>query len=372
MSRSKQLQLRPDSFEGEAKQAWRHISTISRKLRQELLEKAMAGERLIGFQKQPGQMPSLKSRNCPAILPGRHLAKNGVLAPAALALKGMTDTLLPSVKIGTSSLFGVSGPSHKGNRPLLHNHAVVNSCGVKILYSGEQLFQSDWDVMHMLIRLSRDAFDRPHSVLPSEFLKSLNQPDNGHYYNLLEKSLNRLREACLHITVEGGRPAHQSDSGKESRCKTPTDLNLIKEVVWCRSGSPSKLSFVIDRRIAMLFETTGCDRILDEQRWRLHSNELAKKILNLISNQRSSCQHLSMAKLLDLSCLRGDMAHFTPQVIRAMQVLIDSGAVAAFWLSRPPRGQSNRKILVVWKKGGGSRREPIPGGKGSYPEFDTF
>jgi hypothetical protein len=127
-----------------------------------------------------------------------------------------------------------------------------------------------------------------------------------------------------------------------------------------------KLTFVIDSRIARLFSNSEYGLVDLEKRKLLRSNELAKKIQSLISGQMSNCQHHRMEKLLALTGLQSDMAHFTAHVLKAVQVLVSAGIITAYWMSRPPNGQAKDKILVIWKQHGATGAEPIPKGKGIY------
>jgi len=366
MGRSPELQEWLDRQGEDAARAEIAARSMPPDLSQELVREALTDDRIIDLNESVGFLRRDSRQAWELIIISAYLKIPGVLSPAKLDLKGMTEDLLPSSNIiNTSALFAVAAQRGKGRRTVHQNLVVPSRRDVRIEYSGQQLYQSDWDVLHELFVLSRNAFGRPCTVQPAELLRILGHPSNGHYYEHLEKTINRLREAYLYIAVEGERPMHLGKS-PEGRYKTSTGLNLIKDFVWFRSGANSQLVFVIDHRIPRLFDNSEYGLVPRSKRQRLGCSELAKSIQSLISGQRSNCQHHRMEKLLALSGLQSDMSHFTSLILDAMKALIAAEVITAFWVSRPPNGHAKDKILVIWKERGASPQEPIPPGGGVY------
>ena len=365
MARSEELQRWLDTLDGEPDGVRGALRGLDAGLREELMREALTDDRIADL-KAKMENTALYAPNVELVLLEHYLRQPGVLSPVTLCLKGMTDRHLPSSNIiDTSALFGVAARQLCGNRPLLDHQVVASRSNVRIEYTGKRLYQSDWDVLHTLIRQSQDAFDRRHDIQPSRLLELLGLSKGGSCYDILEQTVNRLREGYLYVAVEGKNPMHLG-KGPEGRYKASTGLNLIKDFTWYRGDEGEKLTFVIDSRIARLFSNSEYGLVDLEKRKLLRSNELAKKIQSLISGQMSNCQHHRMSKLLALTGLQSDMAHFTAHVLKALQVLVSAGIITAYWLSRPPRGQAQDKILVIWKERGASRDEPIPKGKGTY------
>jgi len=366
MGRSPELQEWLDRQGEDAARAEIAARSMPPDLSQELVREALTDDRIIDLNESVGFLRRDSRQAWELIIISAYLKIPGVLSPAKLDLKGMTEDLLPSSNIiNTSALFGVAAQRGKGLRPVHRNLVVPSRRDVRIEYSGEQLYQSDWDVLHELLVLSRHALGRPCTVRPSKLLRILGLPSNGHYYDFLEKTVNRLREAYLYVAVEGKNPMHLG-KGPEGRYKASTGLNLIKEFIWIRCGSNSQLTFVIDHRIPRLFDNSEYGLVPRSQRRLLGCSELAKSIQALISGQMRNCQHHRMDKLLLLSSLKADMPHFTSLIVDAMKALIEAGVITAFWVSRPPNGHARDKILVIWKERGATPQEPIPSGAGMY------
>lgn len=366
MARSDELQQWLDAQGEDIVRAENAARSMPEELAQELICEALTDDRIIDLNDRVNYLRKTSKKAWELVIISAYLKIPGVLSPARLDLKGMTEDLLPSSNIiNTSALFGVAAQRGKNRRPVHHNLIVPSRRDVRIEYSGEQLYQSDWDVLHELLVMSRNALGRPCTVRPSELLRILGLPSNGHYYDFLERTVNRLRGAYLYVAVEGKNPMHLG-KGPEGRYKASTGLNLIKEFIWIRCGSNSMLKFVIDHRIPRLFDNSEYGLVPRSKRRQLGCSELAKSIQALISGQMRNCQHHRMDKLLLLSSLKADMPHFTSLIVDAMKALIEAGVITAFWVSRPPNGHARDKILVIWKERGATPQEPIPTGAGMY------
>lgn len=374
MARSAELQKWLDAYGEEGPEQKRNaLRSLDENLRRELMREALTDDRIVD-SKAASESAGLTGYTLELILLDQYLRQPGVLSPVTLFLKGMTDHHLPSSNIiDTSALFGVAARQLRGSRPMLDHQLVASRANVRIEYTGKRLYQSDWDVLHALILLSKDAFDRPHVIRPSRLLGMLGLSTGGSYYELLEQTVNRLREGYLYVASEGKNPMHLGKSREIGRYKASTGLNLIKDFMWYRGGEAEQLTFVIDSRIARLFSNSEYGLVDLEKRKLLRSNELAKKIQSLISGQMKNCQHHRMVKLLALTGLQSDMSHFTDHVLKALRVLVSAGIITAYWMSRPAYGRSDEKVLVIWKQHGATGDEPIPRGRGTYGDREgTF
>jgi hypothetical protein len=60
------------------------------------------------------------------------------------------------------------------------------------------------------------------------------------------------------------------------------------------------------------------------------------------------------------------MCTFTRSLTKALDKLREVGGITAYWISKPKRGSSSDRRLVVWKKGEASPTAPIPNERGLY------
>ena len=66
------------------------------------------------------------------------------------------------------------------------------------------------------------------------------------------------------------------------------------------------------------------------------------------------------------------MKAFTRQLKKALDELIRVGVIKAYWISMPPKGQSEDKRLYIWKNQLPTKLEPIPKGNGHFQSTETY
>ena len=54
------------------------------------------------------------------------------------------------------------------------------------------------------------------------------------------------------------------------------------------------------------------------------------------------------------------MTLFTKVLKDALDLLMNVGIIHSYWISRPKRGESDKKVLCVWVKGAPDSNFPVP------------
>lgn len=281
-----------------------------------------------------------------------------------LDLPGWNSGNTPSVNvIDTSALFGVFSSGRAAKRRMLNRETIFARSNARICYTGEELFQSDWDVLHMLLCMSDGTFNKRICVRPIDVMKRLQMPPSGFNYDLLMTTMVRLRHAALDIEVfdqDGkkrfavGRP---DVKGGWSKKAVITSVNLIKDLIWIRGND---IYFELDSRLMRLIGNNEYGLIDWETRLNINKNELAKKLQCLFSGQKQNRQFHNIEKLRQLCGLESPMKTFIMLLTKALNELMRVGAIQAYWISRMERGHPEKRVLAIWKTSFPSESEPVP------------
>ena len=290
-----------------------------------------------------------------------------------LTLDGWNSGNVPSSNIiDTSSLFAVLTPSSEKERPFFRKEVLFARQNTTIVYTGELLFQFDWDVFHALICLSHGKFDTITSVQPTAILELLGLPRNGRVYDLLEASLDRLSKAFISITrvyPDDKYPTMKIGVPGQSGRKDRDNLTLIDHYSW-RRGFVVRYS--LDARLTMLFGNFEYGLIDWKTRNMIGKNEMAKKLQCLFAGQKANQQFHKVAKIRELCRVSAGMAHFTSLLEKALTILVEIGAIKAFWIEKPKKGLAEEKILCIWKNTCPSKSGQNSGGRrGKYRDANT-
>lgn len=290
-----------------------------------------------------------------------------------LTLDGWNSGNVPSSNIiDTSSLFAVLTPSSEKERPYFRKEILFARQNTTIVYTGELLFQFDWDVFHALICLSHGRFDTVTSVQPTEILELLGLTRCGPVYDLLEASLDRLSKAFISITrvyPDNKHPTMKIGVPGQSGRKDRDNLTLIDHYSWRRGFV---IRYSLDARLTMLFGNLEYGLIDWKTRNLIGKNEMAKKLQCLFAGQKANQQFHKVAKIRELCRLSADMAEFTRLLEKALRILLEIGAIKAFWIEKPKRGESEKKLLCVWKDNCPSKAGQNPDGRrGKYSDLST-
>ena len=267
--------------------------------------------------------------------------------------------------IDTSSLFAVFKP--KSKRYVCNNELLVSRKNISIRYTGEVLYQFDWDVFHMLITLSRGDLSKAHTTTPGEILCRLGYADSGGNYARLEQSVKRLHRAEVVIQPSECKKSEVGVGGSiecVNEKKSYRVIRLISAYEWDRGSS---IRFALDHQIRLL---TGSSKneygMVDwNTRNKLQQNELAKKLQAMFSGHQNMQNH-SVARLRDLCRLSSDISEFTRHLKRALDELVLYDVIHSYWLYKPRRGEMEKRYLRVWKKNAPCHTEPVPTQKGDY------
>lgn len=349
------------------------VLAMPKKLKNELLEEALLRNPKLkqGLDKSDDVVPS-SVREIDALLQyckTPEIFKDNF----ELTLDGWNTGNVPSSNIiDTSSLFAVLTPSSEKERPFFRKEVLFARQNTTIVYTGELLFQFDWDVFHALICLSHGKFDTITSVQPTAILELLGLPRNGRVYDLLEASLDRLSKAFISITrvyPDDKYPTMKIGVPGQSGRKDRDNLTLIDHYSW-RRGFVVRYS--LDARLTMLFGNFEYGLIDWKTRNMIGKNEMAKKLQCLFAGQKANQQFHKVAKIRELCRVSAGMAHFTSLLEKALTILVEIGAIKAFWIEKPKKGLAEEKILCIWKNTCPSKSGQNPGGRrGKYRDANT-
>lgn len=268
--------------------------------------------------------------------------------------------------LDTSSLFCVFIPNTQ-ERHYCRNEVLACRKNVAIEYTGEVLYQFDWDVFHMLITIAGGDFSHSHRTTPAEMLRRLGMTAGGENYDRLERTLARLYETGLYIhrqddegdpNVIIGRkmPAHSSSQ------KNYKTMRLIQNYSWFRG---LEIQFELDPQIRSLIGHNEYGLVDWETRNKLQKNDLAKKLQALFSGHENMQNH-KLVKLKEWCRLGSNLTVFSKQVKRALDELVKHDVIHSYWLYKPRRGELEKRYLRIWRKKGPSAKEPVPKERGDY------
>lgn len=105
--------------------------------------------------------------------------------------------------LARSALFSVQ--NRQNSRAYLKSQPIASFGETEILYTGEQLRQDDEDVYLQLNHFCRSKdMNEPICFRPSECLKALGWPRNGHYYKKLREHIERLSSNTILVKSKNG------------------------------------------------------------------------------------------------------------------------------------------------------------------------
>ncbi|WP_443744045.1 plasmid replication initiator TrfA [Sutterella sp.] len=269
--------------------------------------------------------------------------------PSVMRLPGWHDGNTPSANlIDTSALFGAL--SKRIERPFLANKTIYSRSNCLIRYTGEALYQLDWDVLHALICFCRGQFNKRFEVRQIDILKMIGLSKAGYNYDLLKDSIVRLRKTDIYIESSSKSPAMSFSIGevkslpKGKRRRIDT-FSLILEATILDNNV---LALTLDARLKFLFGNNEYGLIDWEKRNKLKNNDIAKKIQCLISGQKTNMQRHRMEKLYQLMGLTSSFKEFTRLLKHACEVLLAAGVIKAYAIPAAPRGAGQDRIITIW------------------------
>lgn len=343
--RSKELQAWIDA-QGTPEGVYGAVRDLSGKLREELLQEALSIDQIAQkFDEKNGLEP--KTKEIAALK--AYCSFPEIMGPVSMELAGWHERNVPSSNIiDSSALFKAVSPEQYGKkRPFHHQKAIASRSTVYIDYTGEELCQFDWDVLHYLICCSRDAFNVPHTITPLNMVKTLGLPINGQSYEQIFDSVVRLFEGSIYVqnTPKTGNNNFVIGRRRRTARGQVMGLHLISDYRWNQGQS---LTFVLDSKLIKLFGNSEYGLIDWEKRRQLKHNDLAKKLQSMFSGQRDNLLKYQVSIIKDRSGLCSEMKSFTMKLIKALNLLCEKDVIKAYWISKPTRGFAETKMLYVW------------------------
>lgn len=287
----------------------------------------------------------------------------GIMGKLHLQLPGKNDgnTTSPNY-INTSSLFKAGRFNVTDDtRPSVYMEPIVCRSGIDIRYSGELLTQYDWDVLQALTDLSGCRYNELCHVNAIEILRHLGREIGGWEYDKLEKSLVRLANASIYIKKTAAKDPNTS----RNRPRIVGVIRFLNHMSWMRGQEDAEVFFSLDRYYGYL-SGYGYALVDWDKRKLLHKNELAKKLQVLFMGHADNAQFHSIPKLIELCGYTSTVTKFTESLKVALDQLIKANIIHSYWISRPKRGESDKKVCGVWVKGAPDEANPIPSRAGVF------
>ena len=364
--RSMALQKWINEQGGDVEKAKDSVCKLPENLQKELEKEAKEDSRV-------RTIATMKTSGVNTVLIKAYLDQPGVVKPVSLNLQGLHAGNLPtSTWLENSALFGVA-PMRRAKDAKSARHPIVEQTiysrnGSTIIYSGEPLYQFDWDVYHYLLRETGGELDKVYSLSAAAIVDALGLARAGSAYAAVRQSIERMSRTSLYVSIisEGCSVEIGLRSGSSVVNHSTRVLHLVEDFSWSKRKGAVSLHVKIDGRIARLFDGKQYGLVDLEMRKALRGNELAKKLQCLFSTQQANRQIHRLEKLLRYTRLTGGMGTFTRSLTKALDKLREVGAITAYWISKPKRGNSTERGLVVWKKREPCASEPVPCKRGLY------
>lgn len=303
-----------------------------------------------------------------------------VMGSLFLQLPGKNDgnTASPNI-INASGLFlSTERVNVNGERPGVYMQPIVSRKDLEIKYTGALLTQYDWDVLQAITDLAEGQYNVIVSTTPVEILRRMKRDVGGKEYGYLEKSLTRLATAsvCIKALMEP-----EPRGKKIVRPKIMAVIHFLNHLKWIRRDSDedsrAENNEDYEEEKGMVYYSLdmfygylngyGYALIDWKKRNLLQRNDLAKKLQVLFSGHNAPAQFHSITKLIALCGSEMKVAKFTEHLKKALNAMMNVNLIHSYWISKPPRGQSDKKVLCVWLKEGPSEEYPIPKDReGSY------
>ena len=313
----------------------------------ELLNEAILDDRVLRVRESMSTCP--KTTQEVAMLEF-YCGLDEILGSVPMPKTGWNEGNLPSANIiHSSSLFHVRT---KSSRKFYKAETLFSRSTSVIEYTGEELFQDDYDVFLCLVKLSADAFNKMHSIAPLKLLRMLGWVENGKAYERLESSLRRLAEGSIYVAnnpEKGDSPnvlqmgiSKKKGGGKHGGFAI---LNLISYLTYVRGYS---ISFGLDSRIVRLFGNNEYGLIDIQKRIALGQNDLSKMLQCLFSGA-GNIQYHNVDKLFALSGMQCARKEFTRLLVKALERLRENEIIKTYELSKAEWGHAEKQKLTIYR-----------------------
>ena len=220
---------------------------------------------------------------------------------------------------------------------MMRNEVVTSRSDATILFSGEQLDESDCDVWLEILHLARRSKRNERvEFVRSKFLQSIGRTACGPMYFWLEKAINRLTLAMIQIETS------KYSIGGTVGCSA---LHLTDSYDLCRASGHYCLA--VDRRLVTLFSGNEFTRIDWSKRLQISSHRnMAKFLQRLICTSSDRKQRYALAHLKNLTHYNSQDSKFEESIMGALQELKRVGIIGSFRTEKNLAGEK----YVLWTR----------------------
>lgn len=324
------------------------LSELTGNLRKEFLQEALNDPDICQrFESWPDEGKDTNTRKWHEDLAMDAYCKTpALMGGVPLVLLGETDRLIPAANIMSSSGIFVCATTYNSGdkRPHYWKKKIFSRSTVNITYTGYQLYQFDWDVLHLLIKYSESGFNQYQYVSGRELLRRMGLSVGGRTMNDLKDSILRLRSSLLCIENNPRTGSNTYHVGSRKTHDYQTAFSLVSDFEFL----DGEIKYMLDARFVRLFGNSEYGLIDWDKRVKLRKNELAKQIQVFISDQKANMIFRKVEHLRMISGLNSDMAQFSRLVRNALEELLKVEVIRAYWMSKPKRGNATEKSICVW------------------------
>lgn len=234
-----------------------------------------------------------------------------------MQLPGLSELMLAMPNdVARSSLFA---PVTRGKRRVLIRQVMESRGDSRVVFSGEQLDESDSDVWMLLMKMAANY--EPGAIFEvhrSEFLRELNRSCGGSMYQWLHRSLQRLDFGQL--TMEG------NTGGKAWKVGISAFLHPIKELTF--HASRGVYTLCIDPRWRFVYGGNQFSLIDWEKRMLFGPRQdMAKSLQRLIATSQDVAQSYRLDWLKRRMVFSGRLRDFRKSLLAAFAELERVGII---------------------------------------------
>lgn len=246
---------------------------------------------------RPASIEVMKRRKRSAVIVG-DVVQMPYLAEGQV---GFPNVLLRSSLFGIWSASKFEQSSGVGDIPCENGHS--------IRLGGSAVWQKDYLLMAMLLKLAGDNLREPVIISFRQLLKLLGQHDGKSNYLALSDSLARLKGAMLSVTDELGT--------------TPFEGQMIQYRIDENSAGRT-VTFEVNVQWAQLFGTARWTKLLVTGLFALSRKELAIWLASYLATHNGTLP-IKLSKLYELTGVRAEMRYFRRSVKAALTECKEAG-----------------------------------------------
>lgn len=322
------------------------LPKLKKPLRKELLEEALTIDEMLELFNTVASTMDMSAAE--RIVLESYCGRPEIWGRMLLFLEGWDDSNAPSGNVlDHSALFGVFSTKAAKNRPFFRNKLMYSLADVQILYTGQRLFQHDWNLFAVLLMHSDGKLGYRHTITAKEIFTKLELSIHGDAYKLLWDGLTRLRGGVIHARKI---KSTEVDNTGNLKWRYERDRSFNFTFLSHFDWNGGIVTYAIDSRCGQLYKETGFSLINWEKRMALNGNELAQKMQILIESQKANMQIHRMAKLIELSDLEAPMKEFKRKINKALNELYSNKIICAYFIEKPKRGKALESRIFLWKK----------------------